>query len=120
MPSDGYFGVSVLIAGRRVPEFVHDGRVYVESNLCTPFSYAQVTEEFSNGEREVQSCPVTPYQLLVTLAPHCNKSVVFVYVDGVRVTKALLDKGQSRLVRKSNYQFYVCMQVLRAECQSGF
>lgn len=99
MPADGSFGVSVLIAGRRVPEFVHEGQVYVESNLYTPFSYTQVTEEFSNGEREVQKSPVTPYQLLVTLAPHCQKSVVFIYVDGVRVTKALLDKGQSRYVR---------------------
>lgn len=96
MPSDTFFGFSVLIAGRPVPEYVRDGRVYVESNLSTPFSYMQQTKESVNGEMEVQKCPVTPYQVLLHLAPHCDTSAVFVYVDGVRVTKLMLEKGQSR------------------------
>lgn len=96
MPSDGYFGFTVLIAGRPVPEYLYDGRVYVESNLNTPFSFNQQLEEVVDGEKEVQNCPVTPYQLFIQLAPHCETSVVFVYVDGVRVTKLLLEKGQSK------------------------
>ena len=96
MPSDGYFGFTVLIAGRPIPEYLHDGRVYVESNLGTPFSFNQQLEEVVDGEKEVQNCPVTPYQLFIQLAPHCETSVVFVYVDGVRVTKLLLEKGQSK------------------------
>lgn len=99
MPSDGYFGFTVLIAGRPIPEYLHDGRVYVESNLSTPFSFNQQLEEVVDGEKEVQNCPVTPYQLFIQLAPHCDTSVVFVYVDGVRVTKLLLEKGQSKIVK---------------------
>jgi len=102
MPSDSFFGFSVLIAGRPVPEYVHNGRVFVESNLWTPFSYNQPMEEFVNGEKEQQKCPVTPYQLLIHLAPHCETSVVFVYVDGVRVTKMILERGQSRYVSNNN------------------
>ena len=96
MPSDSFFGFSVLVAGRPVPEYVHKGRVYVESNLHTPFSYNQQMEELVNGEKEVQSTPVTPYQVFIHLAPHCEASAVFIYLDGVRVTKLLLDKGQSK------------------------
>ena len=96
MPSESFFGFSVLVAGRPVPEYVHEGKVYVESNLHTPFSYNQHTEEVVNGEKEVQSCPVTPYQVFVHLAPHCESSAIFIYVDGVRVTKLLLEKGQSK------------------------
>lgn len=96
MPSDGYFGFAVLIAGRPVPEYVKDGRVYVESDLNTPFSFNQETTELVCGEKEVQKTPVTPYQVLVHLAPHCETSAIFIYVDGVRVTKLMLEKGQSR------------------------
>ena len=96
MPSDSFFGFSVLIAGRPVPEYAYGGRVFVESSLATPFSYNQQTEELVNGEKEVQKSPVTPYQVFVHLAPHCETSVVFIYVDGVRVTKLLLEKGQSK------------------------
>jgi len=96
MPSDSFFGFSILIAGRPVPEYLKDGRVFVESNLWTPFSYNQETEEYVSGERETQKCPVTPYQIMVHLAPHCETSVVFIYVDGVRVTKMILERGQSR------------------------
>lgn len=96
MPSDSFFGFSVLIAGRPVPEYAQNGRVYVESNLYTPFSYNQVMEEIANGEKEVQNTPVTPYQVFVHLAPHCETSAIFIYVDGVRVTKLLLEKGQSK------------------------
>lgn len=102
MPSDSFFGFSVLIAGRPVPEYVHNGRVFVESNLWTPFSYNQPMEEYVNGEKEQQKCPVTPYQLLIHLAPHCETSVIFVYVDGVRVTKMILERGQSRYVSNNN------------------
>ncbi len=96
MPSDNFFGFSLLIAGRPVPEYVHNGHAYVESNLCTPFSYHQETEEEVNGETETQKCPVTPYQLFIHLAPHCEDSVLFIYVDGVRVTKLKLEKGNSK------------------------
>lgn len=96
MPSDSFFGFSVLVAGRPVPEYVQRGRVFVESNLHTPFSYNQQTEELVNGEKEVQSTPVTPYQVFIHLAPHCEMSAIFIYVDGVRVTKLLLEKGQSK------------------------
>lgn len=96
MPSDSFFGFSVLIAGRPVPEYVQNGRVYVESSLHTPFSYNQLMEEVVNGEKEVQSAPVTPYQVFIHLAPHCETSALFIYVDGVRVTKLLLEKGQSK------------------------
>ena len=96
MPSDGFFGFSTLIAGRPIPEYVKDGRVYVESNLWTPFSYTQQTDELVCGEREVQMSPVTPYQLYIYLAPHCQDSAIFINVDGVRVTKMMLEKGQSR------------------------
>lgn len=102
MPSDSFFGFSILIAGRPVPEYVYNGRVFVESNLWTPFSYNQPTEEYVNGEKEQQKCPVTPYQLLIHLAPHCETSVIFVYVDGVRVTKMILERGQSRYVSNNN------------------
>ena len=98
MPSDSCFGVSVLIAGRPVPEYVQKGRVYVESNLYTPYSFSQETEECVKGEKEVQKCPVTPYQLLIHLAPTCEASIIFIYVDGVQVTKLKLERGQSRYV----------------------
>lgn len=96
MPSDRFFGFSVLVAGRPVPEYVNDGRVYVESCLHTPFSYNQQMEELVNGEKEIQSSPVTPYQVFIHLAPHCESSAVFIYVDGIRVTKLLLERGQSK------------------------
>lgn len=96
MPSDSFFGFSVLVAGRPVPEYAHEGRVFVESSLNTPFSYNQQTEELVNGEKEIQQSPVTPYQVFIHLAPHCETSVIFIYVDGVRVTKLLLEKGQSK------------------------
>ncbi len=96
MPSDSFFGFSVLVAGRPVPEYVQKGRVYVESSLHTPFSYNQQMEEMVNGEKEVQSAPVTPYQVFIHLAPHCESSAIFINVDGVRVTKLLLEKGQSK------------------------
>ena len=107
MPSDSFFGFSILIAGRPVPEYLKDGRVYVESNLWTPFSYNQEMEEHVNGERETQKCPVTPYQLMVHLAPHCETSVVFIYVDGVRVTKMLLERGQSRYSYITSFRMYI-------------
>ena len=96
MPSDSSYGCSILIAGRPVPEYVHEGKVYVESNLHTPFSYNQQTSELVNGEEEVQMTPVTPYQVFIHLAPHCETSALFIYVDGVRVTKLLLEKAQSK------------------------
>ena len=96
MPTDNYFGFSLLVAGRPLPEYVHDGRAYVESNLYTPFSYNQELQENVNGEVESQKCPVTPYQLFIHLAPHCEASVLFIYVDGVKVTKLKLEKGNSK------------------------
>jgi len=50
MPSDGNFGFSVLIAGLPVPEYLQDGKVYVESNLWTPVSYNQRVREMVYGE----------------------------------------------------------------------
>ena len=96
MPSDGQFGFTILVGGTPVPEYRKDGRVFVESNLWTPFSYKQEVVEFVNGEKEVQSYPVTPYQLVLRVGPHCENSAFFVYVDGVQVTKLLLGKGQYR------------------------
>ena len=93
MPCDNFFGCKVLIAGRPVPEYIHEGRVYVESNLHTPFSYNQSVKELVNGEEESQMSPVTPYQIFVHLTPHCETSALFIYVDGVRVTKMLLEEN---------------------------
>ena len=50
MPSDSNFGFSVLIAGLPVPEYHHEGKVYVESNLWTPVSYNQRVRELAYGE----------------------------------------------------------------------
>ena len=96
MPSDNFFGFSVLIAGRPVPEYTKDGRVYVESNLYTPFSYYQKTEQLVSGELEIESVPVTPYQVRIRLAPHCDDSAVFVYVDGVLASKFMLENAQPK------------------------
>lgn len=96
MPSDGHFGFVVLVGGVPVPEYDKDGRLFVESNLWTPFSYQQEVTELVNGEKEVQSYPVTPYQLLIRTGPQCEKSAYFVYVDGVLVTKVLLERGEFR------------------------
>lgn len=98
MPSDDFFGFSVLVAGRPIPEYAKDGRVYVESNLYTPFSYYHKTEQLVNGELEIESVPVTPYQLQIRLAPHCEDSAVFVYVDGVLASKFMLEQAQSKWV----------------------
>lgn len=96
MPSDGHFAFSVLIGGQRVPEYHKDGCVYVESDLWTPFSYEQEVKELVNGEVEVQSYPVTPYQLFLQLGPNEEKSAFFIYVDGVLVNKVLMEKGECR------------------------
>ena len=96
MPSDDFFGLSVLIAGRPVPEYAKDGRVYVESNLYTPFSYSHKTEQLVNGETEIESVPVTPYQLQIRLASHSEDSAVFVYVDGVLASKFMMQQAQSK------------------------
>ena len=96
MPSDDFFGFSVLIAGRPVPEYANEGRVYVESSLYTPFSYSQKTEQLVNGEAEIESAPVTPYQVQIRLAPHCEDSAVFVYVDGVLASKFMMQQAQSK------------------------
>lgn len=103
MPSDGQFGFTVLIGEFPVSEYAKDGHTYVESNLFTPFSYQQEVTELVNGEKEVQSYPVTPYQLLIRSGPNCEKSAFFVYVDGVLVTRLLLERGQYRLV--NSYEF---------------
>ena len=50
MPSDSNFGFSVLIAGLPVPEYHHEGKVYVESNLWTPVSYNQRVRELAYKE----------------------------------------------------------------------
>ena len=98
MPSDGMFAFHVLMGGYPVPEYTHEGQVYVESNLYTPFSYDQEVSELVDGEKEVQNFPVTPYQLLLSLSHEADEaSAFFVYVDGVLVTKVLLEKGESRL-----------------------
>ena len=96
MPSDDFFGFSFLVAGRPMPEYAHDGRVYVESNLHTPFSYSLKTEQLVNGEMEIESIPVTPYQVQIRLASHCEDSAVFVYVDGVLASKFKMEQGQSK------------------------
>lgn len=97
MPSDGTFAFNVLLGGYPVPEYAHDGEVYVESNLYTPLSFEQEISELVNGEKEIQNFPVTPYQLLIRLSAQTEASAFFVYVDGVMVTKVLLETGESRL-----------------------
>ena len=61
MPSDGNFGFTVLIAGLPVPEYYHEGKVYVESNLWTPVSYNQRVRELAYGEvlRDDNSCSLS-------------------------------------------------------------
>eukprot|EP00731_Ephydatia_muelleri_P030620 Em0022g134a len=99
MPSDGTFGFRVLVAGQPIPEYSKDGKVYVESDLCTPVSYYQEVEEFANGERELQRTPVTPYKLLIHLGPLCETSAIFVYVDGVQVARFVIEKNQTRVLK---------------------
>jgi len=94
MPSDGNFGFSVLIAGLPVPEYLQDGKVYVESNLWTPVSYNQRVREMVYGEIEEQEWPVTPYQIRVYTYPHCPQSWFDVYVDGVKVGWRVLAGGR--------------------------
>ena len=96
MPTDGKFGFSVLIAGLPVPEYLKDGRYYVESNLWTPVSYKQLVRELAYGEVEEQEWPVTPYQIKLYTLPHCPVSRLYVYVDGIRVYKATLSGGECR------------------------
>ena len=50
MPTDGNFEFNVLIAGLPVPEYHHEGKLYVESNLWTPVSYNQLVRELAYGE----------------------------------------------------------------------
>lgn len=96
MPSDGNFAFRILIGRVPQPEYVHDGSNYVESNLWTPSSYQQEISEVVDGEKEVQHFPVTPYEILLRLGRHCEASAFFIYVDGVLVTKVLLEKGETR------------------------
>lgn len=96
MPSDGHFAFRVLVGNVPLPEYTHEGSYYVESNLWTPFSYQQEVAEYVNGEKEVQKFPVTPYQLLLRLGRHCETSAFFIYVDGILVTKVLLEKGETK------------------------
>ena len=67
MPSDGNFGFSVLIAGLPVPEYRHEGKVYVESNLWTPVSYNQRVRELAYGEVGSKSSYKNPVTLLSIL-----------------------------------------------------
>ena len=96
MPTDGKFGFSVLIAGLPVPEYLKDGRYYVESNLWTPVSYKQLVRELAYGEVEEQEWPVTPYQIKVYTLPQTPLSWLHVYVDGVKVHKCALNEEESR------------------------
>ena len=96
MPSDGSFAFRVLVGNVPLPEYLQNGETYVESNLWTPYSYQQEVSEYVNGEKEVQNYPVTPYKLLLKLGSHCETSAFFIYVDGVQVTKALLNKGETK------------------------
>lgn len=99
MPTDGKFRFSVLVAGQSMPEYLKDGKVYVESDLYTPASYYQEVEEVANGERELQRTPVTPYKLLIHLGPLCETSAIFVYVDGVQVARFVMEKNQTRVLK---------------------
>lgn len=96
MPSDNNFAFRVLVGRVPLPEYEHKGQSYVESNLWTPYSYQQETTEYVNGEKEVQNFPVTPYEILLRLGAHCETSAFFIYVDGVLVTRVLLEKGETR------------------------
>lgn len=96
MPADGNFAFRILVGSTPLPEYVHNGNSYVESNLWTPYSYQQEVCEYVNGEKEVQNFPVTPYKILLKLEAHCETSAFFIYVDGTLVTKALLHKGETK------------------------
>ena len=96
MPSDGNFAFRVLVGGRALPEYAFNGETYVESNLWTPVSYQQEVSEIVNGEKETQKFPVTPYQIVLRLGPHCDTSAFFIYVDGIQVTKVLMGKGETK------------------------
>lgn len=96
MPSDGNFAFRILVGTVPQPEYTRGDSTYVESNLWTPASYQQEVSEYVDGEKEVQHFPVTPYQILLRLSKHCDTSAFFIYVDGVLVTRVLLEKGETR------------------------
>ncbi len=98
MPTDGNYSFCVLIAGLPVPEYDHDGKVYIESNLWTPVSYQQRVSEMVYGELEEQQWPVTPYQVKVQTRPHCPQCWYEVHVDGTRVGQTVLKGGETWLV----------------------
>ena len=79
-----------------MPEYSHGEHTYVESSLTTPYSYQQEVTELVNGEKETQNFPVTPYRILLKLGHHCEASAFFIYVDGVQVTKVLLEPGETK------------------------
>ena len=93
MPTDGNFGFCVLISGLPVPEYHKDGKIYIESNLWTPVSYNQRVREIVYGEAEEQEWPVTPYQVKITVKPHCPQSWFDVIIDGVKVGRQVLSGG---------------------------
>lgn len=95
MPTDGNFSFSVLIADLPVPEYTHEGKVYVESNLCTPVTYRQLVRETVYGEIEEQEWPVTPYRVKVEASPHCPQSWYELYVDGTKVGKRVMQGGET-------------------------
>ena len=96
MPSDPYFSFSVLIGGVPVPEYHHDGKIYVESNLYTPVSYEREEREQVGDELEVQNWPVTPYQVSVRTGPMSEGCWYDLYIDGIRVGWTHLERGQSK------------------------
>ena len=102
MPSDGNFGFSVLVGGLPVTEYRLEDRVLIESDLWTPTSYKQLVKEVVYGEVEEQEWPVTPYQIKLSVEPHCPISWYDVYVDGSQVAHWVLDGGQSKCVAHNN------------------
>lgn len=96
MPSDGFFSFEVLVGGEVIPEYQHEGKTYVESNLWTTVSYKQEAKEYVDGTVECQEWPVTPYEVRVKLhpgTPHCWATL---RIDGVKVSQHVIKEHSKR------------------------
>ena len=89
MPSADGCGLHIIVNGSKLEEHAFEGSTYVEMNLATPVSYSvQECDDF-NGQEEMGSWPVTPFQIMLrnnTSEPLWGR----VEVDG---RKVLNDKG---------------------------
>ncbi|XP_041359761.1 uncharacterized protein LOC121376049 [Gigantopelta aegis] len=98
MPSNEDFTFNLTVGGVKLPEYEKDGSCYVESCLFTPYSYNMTVEEQVGDEKEVQSWPVTPYQLKIMANPSSPRCYYRVFVDGHHVKSCSIRPGETRVI----------------------